>query len=254
MQPVIKNRVKKISAIFILMVAVIAQSYAGVTLTGTRIIFNEGQKEKVVRTSNKGEIPALVQVWVDDGNIGLEGVSQETPFMAIPPLFRMDSGKGQSVRIRYLGQDLPKDRESLYWFNLLEVPPKNNDDSVSERLSLAFKTKIKLFYRPASLTETSAEQGKNIEWKHTTSNELVAVNPTAYYLSFYSLSIVVGGVTHELGLPMISPFSEQQIKLPSEIKNKKITDINFELIDDYGNGVSYQGKYSGDNGFTIIKK
>ncbi|WP_241607783.1 molecular chaperone [Rosenbergiella australiborealis] len=254
MQHAIKRHVKGLALSVIAMSIFLTNCYAGVTLTGTRIVFIEGQKEKIVRTSNKGDQPALVQVWVDDGKMAVEGTAQEAPFMAIPPLFRMEPGKGQSVRVRYLGQDLPKDRESIFWFNLLEVPPKSDEEVTSERLSLAFKTKIKLFYRPAALTETSAEQGNKLQWSQGRDSELIADNPTPYYLSFYTVRVAAGGVTQELSLSMIPPFSQQKITLPSALRNKTITEINFELINDYGNGVTYQAKNSGGKGFIVIKK
>ncbi|MBT0722616.1 fimbria/pilus periplasmic chaperone [Rosenbergiella collisarenosi] len=254
MQHAIKRHVKGLTLSVIAMSFFLTNCYAGVTLTGTRIVFIEGQNEKIVRTSNKGEQPALVQVWVDESNSTVEGIAQEVPFMAIPPLFRMEPGKGQSVRVRYLGQDLPKDRESLFWFNLLEVPPRSDEEVTSERLTLAFKTKIKLFYRPVALTETSADQGNKLQWRQAAKGELTATNPTPYYLSFYSVGVRAEGVTQELASPMLAPFSEQKLVLPSALRNKKITEINFELINDYGNGVNYQAKKNDGKGFIVNKK
>ncbi len=48
---------------------------------------------------------------------------------------------------------LPKDRESVFWFNVLEVPPKPDAATVANQslLQLAFRTRIKLFYRPEAL-------------------------------------------------------------------------------------------------------
>jgi len=254
MQQVITSSVKILTLIFTAIGMVLSNCYAGVTLTGTRIVFIEGQKEKIVRTSNKGELPALVQVWVDEGQSAVEGTEHETPFMTIPPLFRIEPGKGQSVRVRYLGQALPKDKESLFWFNLLEVPPNSGEENQSERLSLAFKTRIKLFYRPAALTESSAEQGTKLHWKLARPGELFVTNPTPYYLSFYSVEINAGERKEEIPLSMLSPFSEEKIILPTALRHKRLDEINFELINDYGNGSKYHGKYSDDKGFIISKK
>lgn len=43
---------------------------------------------------------------------------------------------------------LPQDRESLFYFNLREIPPKSSKPNT---LQLALQTRIKLFYRPAPL-------------------------------------------------------------------------------------------------------
>ena len=50
--------------------------------------------------------------------------SVDAPFLITPPLFRMDAQKEQSLRIVYTHDQLPADRESLFWLNVLEVPPK----------------------------------------------------------------------------------------------------------------------------------
>jgi len=254
MRQAIRSKVKYLTLIFILLNLLWKSSFAGVTLTGTRIVFIEGQKEKIVRTSNKGDVPALVQVWIDEGQPAVEGTEHETPFMAIPPLFRIEPGKGQSVRVRYLGQSLPQDRESLFWFNLLEIPPEGGEDAPSERLTLAFKTRIKLFYRPLALKESSAEQGIKIDWKIGKNNQLVVTNPTPYYLSFYSVEVGAGNGKQAISLSMLTPFSEQKIALPPTLRNETLSEINFELINDYGSGVNYRGKYSDGKGFVVSKK
>lgn len=226
---------------------------AGVTLTGTRIVFSEGQQEKVIRTSNKGTKPSLVQVWIDEGNTAVDGVNQETPFMAIPPLFRIEPGKGQSIRVRYLGQPLPTDKESIFWFNLLEIPPSTSTPLQAEQLSLAFRTRIKLFYRPKGLMSNSAEQGGALRWKLVTSGELVVTNPTPYFMSFQSIEVVTEGGMKDILAPMIAPFTEQKIKLPSGIAKQKIREIHYEVINDYGNGIGFKQNYTGGNQFTLIK-
>ncbi|QGY26852.1 fimbria/pilus periplasmic chaperone [Escherichia coli] len=46
-----------------------------------------------------------------------------------------------------------KDRESVFWFNVLELPPKPDAEKVANQslLQLAFRTRIKLFYRPEEI-------------------------------------------------------------------------------------------------------
>jgi len=41
-----------------------ASSMAAMTIAGTRVIFPGGEQEVTVRTTNKGDKPTLVQVWV----------------------------------------------------------------------------------------------------------------------------------------------------------------------------------------------
>lgn len=46
---------------------------------------------------------------------------------------------------------LAQDKESLYYFNLREIPPKTDK---ANTLQIALQTRIKLFYRPAGLVVT----------------------------------------------------------------------------------------------------
>ncbi len=62
------------------------------------------------------------------------------PFTATPPVSRVEPKRGQTVKVMYTGATaLPKDRESVYWFNVLEVPPKPKDAEADKNLlQLAF--------------------------------------------------------------------------------------------------------------------
>ncbi|HCV96270.1 MAG TPA: molecular chaperone, partial [Stenotrophomonas sp.] len=49
-------------------ILVAAPASAAVTLQGTRIIHDARQgRDVTVRASNVGELPAMTQVWIDDG-------------------------------------------------------------------------------------------------------------------------------------------------------------------------------------------
>ena len=53
------------------------------------------------------------------------------PFTMVPPLFRLDPKKGQMLRIVYTQEPLATDKETLFWLNVLEVPPRDGDTSAS---------------------------------------------------------------------------------------------------------------------------
>ena len=44
------------------------RAQASVVITGTRVIYPEMEREVTVKLNNDGNTPALVQVWLDDGN------------------------------------------------------------------------------------------------------------------------------------------------------------------------------------------
>lgn len=57
------------SAWLVLATLVCSQAMAGVVITGTRLIYPAGQKEITVKLNNNGLHPALVQAWVDTGDV-----------------------------------------------------------------------------------------------------------------------------------------------------------------------------------------
>lgn len=88
---------------------------AGVIISGTRIIYNENEKEVTVKISNEGKVPVLIQNWIDTGNVDAKPENIQVPFVLTPPVFRIEPEKSQSLRISFTGAaTLPKDKESIY--------------------------------------------------------------------------------------------------------------------------------------------
>lgn len=102
---------------------------ADIVINGTRVIYKEKDKNVTMRLENKGSRPLLVQSWLDTGDDNADPATIKVPFNATPPVSRIDPKRGQTVTITYTNsQTLPKDRESVFWFNVLEVPPKVKDN------------------------------------------------------------------------------------------------------------------------------
>ena len=217
-----------------------ASASAGVTIAGTRVIFPAAEREKSIRTNNKGSSPVLVQVWVDDGSKNNDINSMLVPFTVTPPVYRIDPGKGQSVRLIYNGMELPGDRESVYWFNLLEIPTVNDEDKNKDRLELAFRTRIKIFYRPPALTGNSTDYISALRWQMEASKKAVKIeNPTPYYFSFESVTAKDGKRTYPLVPQMLAPYTSLSLAtegsqgLPASIRS-----IEFNVLNDYGSTVT----------------
>ncbi|MBF4212028.1 molecular chaperone, partial [Pseudomonas donghuensis] len=69
---------------------------------------------------------------------------------------------GASSQVRIVKQaatrQLPKDRESLFYFNLREVPPKSTSTSEERSvMQVAMQSRIKLFWRPEAIRKKSGE-------------------------------------------------------------------------------------------------
>lgn len=123
---------------------------ASMVIDGTRIIFSGDKKRSPSGPPIWGD-PSLTQVWVDDGRVQNQPEKDAAPFIVLPPIVRIEPGKGQSWRLVFNGSRLPQDRESLFWFNLLDIPPEPKNGKTDNYLQLAIRSRIKLFYRPAGV-------------------------------------------------------------------------------------------------------
>lgn len=188
-----------------------------------------------------------MQAWIDDGNEKSTPDQLHVPFLLTPPVFRIDPGKGQALRVSYLNdKSLPTDKESVFWVNVLEVPPKPKavNSQQPNTLQLAFRTRIKLFFRPKDLKGNAADAPGQLRWKLATDGAepaLVAENPSAYYVSFESVSLVIDGKDIKSESPqMIVPGGTQRYPLKDfhPAAGAKL-EVHFKSIDDYGQFVSH---------------
>ncbi|MEO7067203.1 MAG: molecular chaperone [Rhodanobacter sp.] len=223
---------------------------ASVVIAGTRVIFPAANHEVTVRLTNEGGQPALVEAWIDSGNPASTPDTANVPFLITPPLFRMNAGKGQSLRIVYTGQPLPADRESLFWLNVLEIPPKptSNAGEAKNTLQFAVRSRLKLFFRPPSLAGDPSLAPQQVTWKVVSDGSgyaLEAHNPTPYHVTFSKLELNVDGVAHVLDNGMVAPMSS--LRLP--IKNIDRMPaaggvVNYTSLNDYGAAASSKGTIS----------
>jgi chaperone protein EcpD len=204
------------------------QVQAGLVINGTRVIYPGDEKEITVQVSNKGQRPVLVQSWLDTGDSEATPDTITTPFILTPPINRLDSGKAQSLRISGVSTSaLPQDRESLYWLNVLEIPGRPGSEMKNENyLQLAVRSRIKFFWRPASLKEGAASAPRALSWS-VTEQGLKASNPTPYFISL--AAVTVGGKTTDVD--MVAPFSDRTFP---DVKVSRGSSVHAEWIDDYG--------------------
>ncbi|MBR8174580.1 fimbrial biogenesis chaperone [Burkholderia ambifaria] len=182
---------------------------ASVTLSGTRVVFPGADKEVTVQLSNDGKAPALVQTWIDKGDERAAPDQIDVPFVITPTIFRLEGGKGQTLRILYSGEALPADKESLFWLNVLDVPPKAAADDDRNRLMIAFRTRVKLMYRPEGLPGNPADAPRQLTWKIAADpdNRLVlkATNPTPYVVNLGGIALHTNGKTLDAGVGYVRP-------------------------------------------------
>ncbi len=218
-----------------------AAAQASVVISSTRIIYPQNDKEVTVRLESKNQAPVLIQVWLDGGDEHSTPDRATVPFIATPPIFRMEPGKQQVLRLAYTGDSLPTERESLFWFNLLEVPAHSQE---ANQLQLAFRSRIKLFFRPPNLPYgVDAAPGK-LQWRGESTEHgqaLEVYNPTPYHVTFEQVDVLDAQQRHARKPSasgagnMVPPGGRTRFELPSLKKPPgSAATVEFQTLDDYG--------------------
>lgn len=218
--------------LFSVSVAVSHPALADIVISGTRVIYPQSAKDVTVKMENRGNKPLLVQTWLDDGRDTTNPQALRLPFIVTPPISRVDPAKGQTVRITYLGQPLPTDRETLFWFNVLEVPPKAKGADEQSMLQLAFRTRIKLFYRPDGLQGDPAVAAGQLKWSQQSST-LTARNDSPYYVSLAKITASVGSQKVDIEPHYVAPFASQSYSLKAT-GGAHVVHVAYSAINDFG--------------------
>lgn len=215
-----------------------AGAQASVTISGTRVVYPLEQREVTVKLNNDSASPSLVQVWIDDGDANTKPADSKAPFVITPPIFRMNAGRAQTLRVMFSGTALPQDQESIYWLNVLDVPPKAQVDPGVNTLQLAYRTRIKVFVRPPHLPGSPDQAPNQLQWKIAPGGQALAVtNPTPYYVSFSALSVSADGRTwrNEQG-GMVAPHAQGTLAVP-KMSGVRAGKVHYIAISDYGGAI-----------------
>ncbi len=197
------NTVKIVTAIS---VSLLAQSaYSAIALDRTRVIYNEKDKSVSMGLTNEHlESPYLAQAWIEND----KDEKVNSPFIVTPPVHRIEANSKSQIKIQAIPAvaQLPKDRESVYYLNVREIPPRSEKANV---LQIALQTKIKLFYRPTVISVKDRmeiiPQENDVKIIKQGANYMVK-NPSPFYLSITKLK---KGNTEVANFEpvMIAPFS-----------------------------------------------
>lgn len=221
---------KSFSWVLILGLLASSVAQAAITIDRTRVVYSGDMKSVSINLSNDNkELPFLAQTWLEDEHYQ----KITSPLVALPPLQRMEPGSKSIIRVTTLPEAsaLPQDRESLFFFNVREVPPKSEKSNV---LQLALQTRVKLFYRPQAIVpKRGAIWQEQLTFKRA-NNQLRVTNPTPFYIvmtGFASDFREKGGKDIAgFGGLMLAPFASEAITLKSSVPTSFVLDY----INDYG--------------------
>lgn len=222
-------------------------AHASVVITGTRVIFDAAQGEATVRLTNENTQPALVEAWIDAGDVNATpDTANKTPFLITPPLFRMDAHKDQSLRILFIpgAKPLPTDRESVFYLNVLEIPPKPTSLQSADKnyLQFAIRSRIKLFYRPAKLPGNVLKAPDQLTFKAAAGGAVEIHNPTPYYITINGLALGSDTKPNGDNNGMVAPFSDLKLTLKGVAHTAAAgTPVDFATINDFGATDDHKG-------------
>ncbi|VFS14142.1 Pili assembly chaperone [Enterobacter cancerogenus] len=121
-----------------------------------------------------------MQSWVSNPD------DTKAPFVVTPPVYKLQENRQTLLHIIYTGDKnaLPSDRETFFVANVKSVSALAPELKDKNTLQFAMKTRLKLFWRPSQLKEADALQAwEKIAFRRQ-GTQLIAKNPTPFYVSF----------------------------------------------------------------------
>lgn len=227
------NSLSKAVLTVLLSFSLCSQAMAAFVLNGTRFIYEEGKKNISFEVTNNADKTYGGQIWIDNTNQG-DGVYM----IPQPPFFKVPSKQKQIIRIINTDTSLPKDRESLFWLNVQEVPPKPEEkDGKGSLLAIAMNTRVKLIYRPTDIKHGRKDAEKQLRLEQRGSDTWLR-NPTPYYMAIVNVSrdgkdiVFNDKVVEELA--QLKPFSE--VRLGKKVNGQ----VRVAAVNDWGGVQSYE--------------
>ncbi|KFK95686.1 molecular chaperone [Serratia sp. Ag1] len=217
---------------------------ASVVMLNTRIIYPAEAQSQTVQLTNNDSIPYVMQMWSDINNPSSTPESADGPFVVIPALFRIEPKTGQAVRLVFTGKNLPQDRESVFYLNSVQIPPKNMASDSDNQMLVVLRNRLKIFYRPKTIVgspEKIAEQLHFSLKQQAGKWVLTARNDSGYYASFIKATVIIGNKSVPFKADMVAPKSQANWALENNIHSPAgAQKIKFTLINDYGGHTSLE--------------
>lgn len=202
-------------------------AHAAIVPDRTRVVFNEGEQAAVVTVANRSDkYPYLVQSWIED----VDGQKISSPLMVVPPLQRVEANDRNVVRItRAPGVLPPTDRESVYYLNIREIPPRTDTPNA---LQIALQTQMKLFYRPQAV-RPSRDEDPTLPMTlrvDVAGQKLAFDNPTPLHVTVVELAVGAGKTPVPFKPVMVEPMGRADV--PFKVASPATVFVTH--VDDYG--------------------
>ncbi|BEO69133.1 gram-negative pili assembly chaperone (plasmid) [Serratia marcescens] len=195
---------------------------ASVTLDNTRILIDKEKGEKTVRFTNSGGRPVILQITA----VGIADAEQ-SPFFAMPPMFRISPNDGQTVKVKLANKDLPLDRESLFYMDYMEIPAVNKEEKDKNNLYLLIKSRVKVIVRPTGLSFSVEKFHEHLSFSIAGSTVIIK-NSSPFYANLRSFYLT--GNSELINYPnsvTVPPFGESRV---DNVMSSKTANAESKLI------------------------
>lgn len=208
-----------------------ATAQAALSLNATRLVISSDQRSSAIMVRNPSKQTWAAQAWV---NTEADDTTTAVPLMPSPALFRLEPGQEQRITLNRLPAKLPDDRESVFYFNVQEIPQKT--DTAANQLRIALRTRIKVFLRPTRFTGDPTQRLNELRWSRGQAegkHYIEVDNPLPFHYSFVTLNVSSGSQQQALtSAPMVGPFARQ--RYPVDISLADGARLKVAAINDYG--------------------
>ncbi|HFF8946560.1 TPA: molecular chaperone [Serratia marcescens] len=225
-----KHPITLLTAAGLALSAVLPTADAAISLDRTRAVYVSDAKSISLNIVNENkELPFLAQSWLENE----QHQKITSPLVVLPPLQRVEPSERSVVRITKTPEAdrLPQDRESVFYFNLREIPPKSTKTNV---MQLALQTQIKLFYRPKAIVAPKGEVWQEKLVFRKSGGTVTVDNPTPFYITLTGMTRQTqkqgGGAIRGFQPLMLKPKSSESLKLHDTGMNSFV----ITYINDYG--------------------
>lgn len=202
-------------------------AHASLTVDRTRIIYDaEKSGVSVVVENSDPKDPFLAQVWIESA----DGQKITEPLIALPLLQRIEPNQKKQIRVNTINSTAPlaQDRESLFYFNLLGVPPKSQIDNVVE---IVIQSRFKLFYRPKGLQKYPDNDWQKKLLLERKGSELVLNNPTPYHIVIININNSSQKIK-DFSEIILEPYASTVYPMNEQLR--RASEIFVVYVDDYG--------------------
>ncbi|RAY77951.1 hypothetical protein DP190_22835 [Enterobacter cloacae] len=216
---------------FLIIFAFLPVARAVVNVEGTRVIIHQGERSASLTLSNSEKQPTMVQIWSDNFDPLTPPEKTTTPLIAVPSVFSMKPGEVRVVQLMLTSTGtLSKDKESLFWLNVYQIPSNTAAVSGVRQVVLPLRLRMKVFIRPDGVDDPVEQDGNKLRFilQSTKNGErMLVTNPTPWHMTLTNMSFMRSG----LGGIMVAPASN--VSIPVE-PGKGTRPFKYELINDLG--------------------